>query len=911
MESCIGQTTFEDGGTGNNFTKSPAKSLIEAVASDTEQLEVNTQGERLFHDLAQTTAGMSSPDLLTMSTDTSLKEVAMNTSNQSLPLIEAPLPGLVAKKSSDGTDAETLEITTEDVALCDRTHSKESENDMQAEILGRGSDEALLSICKDLSRSLRKLESYLEYQLKEGNEGHDAEKQCHIQGTTEVNGVVERSDKSHALQPVETPTPGPQQDQLLTKIYYRNTSLDRLQQLSTEYGGHHHDSWIEPVMDKLSPGEELDGEVVDEIPKMTREGWNSYTPFANIEENHVRNYFRGRGRGRNNFDWGYILHECRDLSSRWQPSYCISTIPYSQTVQYDLPGQELFQPLTKEQHTIFAASLGGLYTLPGDDRLPLPFQWYEQKLLKPDYLENLSSALKDLVDMGGSFEVQDFDDHGKKPFLHGRARYGHNNKRRALRTSTARDAEEYLLNITPITVNINMNFAGNSPWRRLIICHGIANLKDASFLFDMESEVWSQRFRNQKKWSGILNRERATYSAGLHICCSRQSIRELHSKLAQELFHINWFAIERLDAIVTKPLDTLAAPVSVGQWKQGRFYGSKFQTLGVKSFTVQTFESRKSPINGKYWTILIFAPLWSSDIGKGATKMVNTESIKFGHLLVTMLSAIEKGFSVAVECWIIIGNELEELIGNEELILDPVAHDKFCFYDGNDDDFARAKKCFWIINSIDKFERSMSDTLHQWKWYAERHIGDPSIHQNTSYHDALEWGYKENESLYEQLNAQRERFLSIQKEARELRDGLFGASNLINAKDSVAEARNSAKLGRTVELLTLVTIFFLPLGYCTSLWAILAAPDLKTFVGVSVGTAFATYLAVLLLIKSDFSWEKMAKTMQWPQGHQQGGKEGEVPESGKRGWTSWLHKYERKKTRETDGVQMSDGTSPA
>jgi len=44
---------------------------------------------------------------------------------------------------------------------------------------------------------------------------------------------------------------------------------------------------------------------------------------------------------------------------------------------------------------------------------------------------------------------------------------------------------------------------------------------------------------------------------------------------------------------------------------------------------------------------------------------------------------------------------------------------------------------------------------------------------------------------------------------------LFGASNLINAKESVQEAKNSARLGETVKLLTLVTIFFLPLGYIT------------------------------------------------------------------------------------------------
>jgi hypothetical protein len=85
--------------------------------------------------------------------------------------------------------------------------------------------------------------------------------------------------------------------------------------------------------------------------------------------------------------------------------------------------------------------------------------------------------------------------------------------------------------------------------------------------------------------------------------------------------------------------------------------------------------------------------------------------------------------------------------------------------------------------------------------------------------------------LHQKLKAQSERLLAIQKEAIELSDGvsyllpctrnhsvltltqLFGASNLINAKESVQEAKNSARLGETVKLLPLVTIFFLTLGY--------------------------------------------------------------------------------------------------
>ena len=117
---------------------------------------------------------------------------------------------------------------------------------------------------------------------------------------------------------------------------------------------------------------------------------------------------------------------------------------------------------------------------------------------------------------------------------------------------------------------------------------------------------------------------------------------------------------------------------------------------------------------------MVLAPTFAQQGLEEVKKMIEINEIEVGSYLVTMLSAIKLGLSRALDCWIEIGNKLDKLLGNEDLILHPDKHDRFCFYDGNDDhdDFSHAKKCFWIINSVTKFERSISDTLQQWKWFA-------------------------------------------------------------------------------------------------------------------------------------------------------------------------------------------------
>jgi hypothetical protein len=174
-----------------------------------------------------------------------------------------------------------------------------------------------------------------------------------------------------------------------------------------------------------------------------------------------------------------------------------------------------------------------------------------------------------------------------------------------------------------------------------------------------------------------------------------------------------------------------------------------------------------------YWAIFVLAPIWYSREWQDCEPMVDTSYIKIGTIHVTMLSGIKIGLSRAVGSWIEIGDYLEKLLGAEYIFLDAEANDKFCFYDHND--LSQSKKCFWIINSVDKFDKSIQDTLYQWEWFHQTHIKcllSGELPDKVPQHELLSELRNDIVLLHQKLKAQSKRFLAIQKEARELRDGV-------------------------------------------------------------------------------------------------------------------------------------------
>ncbi|KAE9371039.1 hypothetical protein N431DRAFT_341691, partial [Stipitochalara longipes BDJ] len=135
--------------------------------------------------------------------------------------------------------------------------------------------------------------------------------------------------------------------------------------------------------------------------------------------------------------------------------------------------------------------------------------------------------------------------------------------------------------------------------------------------------------------------------------------------------------------------------------------------------------------------------------------------------------------------------------------------------------------CFWVITTISEFILIIDETLNKWRemnnWSEDLNLIQPRD--------------------INKLEMIKERFENQKLRAEALRDGLFHAS-------AVVESRLSTRLAQNVKLLTYVSIFYLPLAFCASLWAIPNITDSSTrkpFIIAAALVGFITYMIVFNL----------------------------------------------------------------
>ncbi|KAJ3484562.1 hypothetical protein NLG97_g7021 [Lecanicillium saksenae] len=173
-----------------------------------------------------------------------------------------------------------------------------------------------------------------------------------------------------------------------------------------------------------------------------------------------------------------------------------------------------------------------------------------------------------------------------------------------------------------------------------------------------------------------------------------------------------------------------------------------------------------------------------------------------------------------------------------EDFMDPIAYSKLLFDDAI---FSRSRLYFWIIGCLNEFDILLKDNIKQWQLYRRARIEHLILSQPESHvqsfasscttHDSVSTKKVETrfdldkdllrlreldteaENVRQSLEMLQTDFDAKREKAKALRDGLFNASALM-------ESRSSTRLGMNVQLLTYVSIFYLPLAFCAALWAI-------------------------------------------------------------------------------------------
>ncbi|KAL4732920.1 hypothetical protein BDV11DRAFT_201081 [Aspergillus similis] len=240
--------------------------------------------------------------------------------------------------------------------------------------------------------------------------------------------------------------------------------------------------------------------------------------------------------------------------------------------------------------------------------------------------------------------------------------------------------------------------------------------------------------------------------------------------------------------------------------------------------------------NQKYWTILVMAS--------------PTHSVKFPEqrayddevdkLQITMVRLITIGLLRAWHGFQSLKPHIDRLLSNGAEIFDPSLHNDLLF---DDEVCSQSLKFSWIINTLYEVDSMIEQNIMAWDTYHERFIRPSLCKEHV-------WTGADKDKLcrkIERCNEMRSKLSYVQKGFRDqrsralaLREGVFLASSILGA-------RASTRLGENVQLFTFVSVFYLPLSFCASLWSTTSEFSYKALACTMVSVSVATYLAVFNL----------------------------------------------------------------
>ena len=249
-------------------------------------------------------------------------------------------------------------------------------------------------------------------------------------------------------------------------------------------------------------------------------------------------------------------------------------------------------------------------------------------------------------------------------------------------------------------------------------------------------------------------------------------------------------------------------------------------------------ESLRKPID--YWTILILEPSsWHYNL----ENVLSTALADQSSMQVALLVLVGYALGIAVVEWNKMAFYFDTLMGdhkfsqNESTLLSPEEHDSLLF---DDESFSRSRKYFWVVDALSVFIDSLTDSVLTWERYRDDFVVPVLQLEDWRETPVFLQHLRSAETEVSKLLGIRNSLEKHLERTKLLRDGLFNAS-------AVIESRAASDLGFNVKLLTYVSVFYLPLSFCTSLWSTTDTFNFKTLAIVMSLVAFSTYAIVFNL----------------------------------------------------------------
>lgn len=321
-----------------------------------------------------------------------------------------------------------------------------------------------------------------------------------------------------------------------------------------------------------------------------------------------------------------------------------------------------------------------------------------------------------------------------------------------------------------------------------------------------------------------------------HLRCTRVS-NATHAEMNIKdcvLFHVTFYEI-----LPRSHSDNITE-----LWPCGDLYSDDQQRIGghrqirESALTLIAVPSRDVPrpkSRSVFWTMICLRPSQFPHLYY--SEQVDDLSRGQSHEMIDdMSNLVHKSLVTVVSRWDGIAQYFDELLSEKRGLLNPEYHDSLLT---DDKTLSRSKRYFWAIEFLKEAGNSIVDNIQQTQRFLaflESNPPDDRIAESD-----FNSRVRRHRQTLQKLKSLETRFRQKKEEVVALRDGLFSAS-------AVTESRASTQLGENIKLLTFVSIFFLPLSFCASLWSVNNSVfSLAALAVVMPVTGLCTYIIVFNL----------------------------------------------------------------
>ncbi|OCT48370.1 Mg2+ transporter protein CorA-like/Zinc transport protein ZntB [Cladophialophora carrionii] len=191
-------------------------------------------------------------------------------------------------------------------------------------------------------------------------------------------------------------------------------------------------------------------------------------------------------------------------------------------------------------------------------------------------------------------------------------------------------------------------------------------------------------------------------------------------------------------------------------------------------------------------------------------------------------------------------------------IFDSALRDELLFENNR---FTYSRRYFWASQTLGLLSNEIRDMIATYKdtftdefWTGEHKTLFPGTKDQSprynNWRKKLVHTRRQFEKEMSHLEEVFQTFQDQQKQIKNLREWLFSGTSVLESREAVSMAKITVEQGYNIRLLTLVTLFYLPLSYVTGIYGMTNMPPEDSFLPfalTTVGICVPTYLLILIV----------------------------------------------------------------